>query len=270
MLRRCVWLTVLALGVAAAGPAWVAMAQEETAEAEKTQTAEKEVNPSGTWKWESTFRDRTFKRVLKLAIEDDKLVGTYKGRRDEVEIEEAKLSGDTISFQLTRQFEDRTFTLKYRGKIDDDTIQGEVEWSMGDRSGTRDWKAKRVVEIADILGTWKFKVTTDEGETFEPSITFTLDGDQLKGAFSSPWGDRDAKKVELKDNVVSFEISGKTEDNDFLVIYKGKPRGDSIKGTVEYDFGGNTGTIAFEGRRQVDKKKADAKGETAGAEEKKE
>ncbi len=204
-------------------------------------------------------------------LKDGKVVGTYQGRGDEVEIEEAKLDGETLSFQYTRNWEDRTFTVKYRGKIIEDTITGELEWSVGERSGTRPWQAKRVVEIADILGTWKFKITTDEGETFEPSITFTLDGDNLKGAFSSQWGDREAENVQLKDNEVSFEISGETEDNDFLVIYKGKPRGDSIKGTVEYDFGGQTGTIAFEGRRQVvDQKKADAQSEAVSAEEKNE
>ena len=280
MLRRCVCLTILAVGVAAAGPAWIAMAQEETpeaektaaekTEAEKTQKVEKKIDPSGTWKWERTRQDRTVKSRLRLVLKDGKVAGTYQGRGDEVEIEEAKLDGETLSFQYTRNWEDRTFTVKYRGKISEDTITGELEWSVGEQSGTRPWQAKRVVEIADILGTWKFKVTTDEGETIEPSITFTLDGDKLKGAYSSQWGDREAEKVELTDNVLSFEISGQTEETDFLVVYQGKPRGDSIRGMIKYDFGGNTGTIAFEGRRQVDKKKADAKSEAESAEEKNE
>ena len=41
----------------------------------------------------------------------------------------------------------------------------------------------------------------------------------------------------------------------FKVVYMGKPRGDSIKGTIDYDFNGNTGTVDFEGKRLWEKEK---------------
>lgn len=249
MLQRHIWLTALAVVLAAGGLASACLAAEEA----------KTVHPGGTWKWENTRREFTVKSTLRLKLKDGKILGTYKGRGDEVEIEEAKIDGDMVSFRITRGFDDLTFTVTYRGKISEDTIKGELEWSVGDRSGIRPWEAKRVVEMADILGTWKLKVTTEDGNSFEPTVTFTKDGDKLKGAYSSQWGDRDAENVLLKDNVLSFEISGETAEDVFLVTYKGRPRGDSITGTLEYDFGGQSGTRPFKGQRQEEKKKAKEK-----------
>ena len=69
-----------------------------------------------------------------------------------------------------------------------------------------------------------------------------------------------AKKIEIKDNQLTFEISGETDGNGWKVTYKGKPRGNSIKGTIDYEFGDNKGTVDFQGKRVAEKKeKEDAK-----------
>jgi hypothetical protein len=37
-----------------------------------------------------------------------------------------------------------------------------------------------------------------------------------------------------------------------------KPRGNSVKGTIDYDFGGNNGTLDFEGERLPENEKQES------------
>ena len=79
--------------------------------------------------------------------------------------------------------------------------------------------------------------------------------DKLKGVFVNRWDEREAMNVKLKDNKLAFEISGGKDGNEFKFIYTGKPRGNSIKGTFEYNFNGNTGSNEFNGMRIRETKK---------------
>ncbi len=255
MQRHCSWMAAPVLGLVAGWLASAALAAEEEA-----------LDPTGTWKWETTFGDRTFESALRLAVEDGKVVAKYERRGEEVDIEETKVEGDTLSFQYSRSWDGRKVTVKFSGKVGEDSIKGQVDWSVGDRNGTREWEAKRVVEIADVLGTWKFVIEMEGGRKMEPTITIIQDGEGLQGAFNSQWGERDARNVKLDNNELTFEISGETDDGDFRVTYRGKPRGDSIKGNIEYDFGGQTGTIDFKGERHK-KKVDDEKDNQAGDDE---
>ena len=86
-------------------------------------------------------------------------------------------------------------------------------------------------------------------------IKFTKQDGKLKGVLTGRNRDREVKKIEIKDNQLTFEISGENDGNQWSVTYKAKPRGNSVKGTIDYDFGGNSGTIDFEGKRLPEKEK---------------
>ena len=85
----------------------------------------------------------------------------------------------------------------------------------------------------------------------EPKLTLTKgDKDKLQGSYVSVFGEREPKKLILKDNQLSWEISSNDGDQfEFKIVYKGKPRGNKIEGTNEYAFGENTGTMKFTGKR---------------------
>jgi hypothetical protein len=209
------------------------------------------VDPTGTYTWERTRGDRVFKSTLRLDLRGGKLTGSYKGRGDAVKIESAKVDGNKVSFQYTRKFNDREFTIKYQGTVTAAGIEGTVEFpSRDDGTNSRPWKAERIVAIADILGMWKFKVDGPNGDTLETSIIITNDGDKLAGQYKSRQGERQAKNLTLKDGELSFELSADTDNGSFSVIYKGKPIGNSIKGTLAYKFGDNEGTTDFVGQRE--------------------
>ncbi len=119
----------------------------------QVQAQDKKADPTGTWTWTTPGRnggpDR--KNTLKLKLEGDKLTGKLsfparQGQTADVEITDAKLKGDAISFTVAREFNGNKVTQKYQGKISDDAIKGKVEIERNDQTQSRDWEAKRETE----------------------------------------------------------------------------------------------------------------------------
>ena len=105
---------------------------------------EKKTDPSGTWKWSFTGQDGTVRdTTLKLKVDGDKVTGSVTGRNGDTEIEKGKVSGDEISFQVTREFNGNKFTAKYKGKISGDAIKGKMEFERDGETTSREWEAKR-------------------------------------------------------------------------------------------------------------------------------
>ena len=81
-------------------------------------------DPSGKWTWEMEGRDGQ-KRTsnLTLKAEGDKLTGAMSGRQGERPIENAKISGDDISFSITMQMGGESRKMNYKGKIVGDELK---------------------------------------------------------------------------------------------------------------------------------------------------
>jgi hypothetical protein len=83
-----------------------------------------------------------------LAKRDGKLSGICESKRGDdsaqaMAIEYPELQGNKLTFDITREFNDRSFTVTYQGIVDGDQIKG---WTMMEFNGTpRDfeWTAKR-------------------------------------------------------------------------------------------------------------------------------
>jgi len=110
---------------------------------------DKKADPNGTWKWSFTGQNGQSREFsLKLKLEGDKLTGTISGRGGDTAIEEAKIKGEDISFQVTREFNGNKVVTKYNGKIAGDTIKGKSESQRDGQPQSRDWEAKREVAKA--------------------------------------------------------------------------------------------------------------------------
>ncbi|HEY4231988.1 MAG TPA: hypothetical protein VGM76_01050 [Lacipirellulaceae bacterium] len=245
-------LAILLLNSLLAGLAW-AEATSESGQA-------KAVDPSGTWKWDTTFNDNKAEFTLKLKWDGKQLTGKYTAFDNTTDVDEGKLDKDQLSFISHREFNGNKFDVHFNGKVEADDINGKISLDFGQGPQEFDWHAKRSVDVEDVLGLWELRLETPNG-VIEPHITITKDEKGLHGAYVSPFGERDAKNVEFKDGQLSWEISGDRDGNSFKAVYRGKPQGDTIKGTNEFDFGGNTGTADFTGKRTPpdEKKAAEAK-----------
>ena len=98
---------------------------------------------TGTWKWTSERNGQKMEWTLKLKQDGDKLSGTMAGRQNETAIEDAKVTGDEISFKVVREFNGNKMTQKYKGKVGADTIKGNLEVDRNGETNTRDWEAKK-------------------------------------------------------------------------------------------------------------------------------
>jgi len=108
------------------------------------QAADKKADPSGTWKWSFTTQNgQTRETTARLKVEGDKLTGTVSGRQNDTPIEDAKLTGEDISFKVTREFNGNKIIQKFAGKISGDTIKGKIETDRNGENSSRDWEAKR-------------------------------------------------------------------------------------------------------------------------------
>jgi hypothetical protein len=102
---------------------------------------------TGTWTWTTPAQGNRPERksVLKLKTEGDKLTGTINGRQEDIKITDGKITGDEVSFKVSRPAgqSGNTITQKYTGKVSGDTIKGKVTFERNGEEQSRDWEAKR-------------------------------------------------------------------------------------------------------------------------------
>jgi hypothetical protein len=126
----------LALGIVAVGLLISAAAADD-----------KKAADSATGTWESTFKTndgQTFKTIYKLKQDGEKLTGTVTGRDGkETKLDKGEVKDGKVSFQVTREFNDQKFTIRYKGELKGDSIKGKLEFVQGDNSREFDWEAKR-------------------------------------------------------------------------------------------------------------------------------
>jgi hypothetical protein len=108
--------------------------------------AEKQADPTGRWSW--TFELGSGDRIeptLELRRDGNKLVGRVSARDTEVEIEKGSLAADsTVSFQIEREHEGRTFRARYRGKLAGDVIKGTATLGFDGDERSMPWEARRI------------------------------------------------------------------------------------------------------------------------------
>ncbi|MCE9531748.1 MAG: hypothetical protein K8T89_11595 [Planctomycetes bacterium] len=112
-------------------------------------------DPTGTWHWEKKSDTVEALSTLKLELKDGKLTGTLSTNAKSLDekkkiksaapmkIENGKFENGEVSFTTTNTVQTKSYTTKYNGKIEGDTIKGSITNFSGKKF---DWEAKRVVE----------------------------------------------------------------------------------------------------------------------------
>ncbi len=100
---------------------------------------------SGTWVAEfTTPSGQTRESTFNFEVDGEKLTGTVSGRRGDTPIEDGKISGEKITFSVTRDFGRGDMKFLYEGALSGDEIQMKVTIEGRDR--TFDMTAKRAAE----------------------------------------------------------------------------------------------------------------------------
>ena len=102
-------------------------------------------DPSGTWKWTTRSPNGEIDTTLKLVSKDGKLTGAYSNQFGDTAISNVSLQEEVLAFEVVRDFGGNKFIVKYRGKIEGDTIKGTIEAPGydGGEALKLEWNAKR-------------------------------------------------------------------------------------------------------------------------------
>jgi hypothetical protein len=240
----------------------VMLAVAGAAMAEETKDAKAKVDPSGTWQWQRSFGDNEMDYTLRLQLhEDGKVTGTYalvrNGNQSEpTKIDDGKLQDGKVTFHVTRSWNDREFTLAYEGTVSEKQIEGNASMDLGGNSREFEWQAKRVVLPADVVGTWQLRFETPNGNVMEPTVKIAQDDKQLKGTFVGRSAERELNEVAIKDDQLSFHVVFERDGNEMKIAFQGQPRGESMVGSIESNFGGEPRKFDVEAKRLPDPAKA--------------
>jgi len=216
--------------------------------------AAERLDPSGTWTWVRELDGRLAQSVVKLVYRDGKLTGTYKREGRVVPISNAKFEKNEITFEADGKWNGEKVHGKFQGKMADDAINGTVEITIEDGALPLPWIAKRGVDFDDVIGTWTLVIVTQDGNTLKPLLKLSNVEGCLKAAYDSErLGQLDATEVKLDGSKLSWNISATRDGQPVKLNYHGKLAENSIKGTVDFAFAGNTRSIQFSGERTTPK-----------------
>lgn len=212
------------------------------------------VNLTGKWNAVATTPDgQSFEPSVDLKQDGDKVSGDFIWvDGTSVPLTTGKVAGDDVSFDVSVDFGGQALVIKFAGKMTGaDSMKGSAEYDLGGQTGTVDFEATRQKAVANLAGKWNAVATTPDGQSFEPSVVLKQDGDKLSGDFI--WVDGTSVPLttgKIAGDDVTFDVSVDFGGQALVIKFAGKMTGaDSMKGSAEYDLGGQTGTVDFEAKR---------------------
>jgi len=104
-------------------------------------------------------------------------------------------------------------------------------------------------KVDDLLGVWKLTYTSPDGKARECVLALYREGSLLKGDYSVGKSTRPANNVGFERGELSFWIDGEYAGQVYTLTYKGKPRGEALRGAVHWKFGWASGSFDFVGER---------------------
>ncbi len=102
---------------------------------------------------------------------------------------------------------------------------------------------------SDPAGAWKLKCVSPDGKPRECIVTVAREGRTLKGTYTADGVKRPVKEIAYDQGVLSVRVDGEFAGQRYGLTYRGKPAGDSLRGTVRWSYGWASGSLTFEGER---------------------
>jgi hypothetical protein len=103
------------------------------------------VDVSGKWTWTQRFGDNEVMNTMELKQEGEKLTGTIQrqGSDQKSEIKEGKIKENDLSFVVIRERNGQEFKISYKGKVEGETIKGQMLFNFQGEDRTVDWMATK-------------------------------------------------------------------------------------------------------------------------------
>jgi len=186
-------------------------------------------NINGKWKGKIEFNGESIDLVYDLKVDGNKLIGNVTGPAGTLDLEEGKVDGDKISFQIS--FGD--FHIKHDGKLVDGKFEITSHLDQGDQKYT-------IVRAPDLSGVWKGQAEFPGGQMMDMTYTLKVVDGKLSGTIESPRGKIDMSDVKLTDDGFTFN----TKRQDVNVAHEAKWNDGKITIKVHTSNGDREYTLA--------------------------
>lgn len=194
-------------------------------------------DPNGTWTWKRQGRNggAEITSTLKLKADGEKLTGKMSGRNNtENEISNGKVKGNEISFDLTREFNGNSFTMKYAAKIEGDALKGQWTVTRDGQERSREWAATRAASLA---GDWKYSITRSNGDSMDLIMSLKVEGEKVDGVVKVNEFEMPVEGT-YKDGVFAYKMERDRDGTTWTSTFKGKVSGDKLSGKSTSNWNG--------------------------------
>jgi hypothetical protein len=216
-----------------------------------TAMADDKVDATGDWEMVVNTPDGgSLNLQVSLKQDGDKVTGTLKGDDgEETEIQDGAIKDGELTFKIARDFGGQELKSSFKGKLDADGFEGSVDFELGSEVGTLPVVGTRA-GANTIAGDWKLSINTPDGQTLQPVLSVKQDGDNYSGKLTGDDGrESEVKEVSFKDGELAFTLEGDFGGTPLVSKFKCKLEGKELSGTVDYELGGEQGTLDVTGER---------------------
>jgi hypothetical protein len=189
--------------------------------------------------------------MLNLKEEGGKITGDFVGFSGKpVSIQDVKFKDGELSFKVPQEMGPNKVTISFVAKPAGDKIQGiaKIQLPFGVREIP--FQGDRLkTTMASAAGTWKLRVVLKDGSTVEPTLKLAQAGTALKGVYMGAHGETPIANALIFGDEITFDVARDRSGKSYRLHYQGKVKGDTLSGSVDYDFDGIAGYVAFAGKR---------------------
>lgn len=149
----------------------------------------------GSWKGKFSGPNGDMELVFTFKVNADTLNGDVTSEMGSLPIENGKVNGNELSFDVN----DNGQVISHTGVWDGDTVKLSLPW------GDQQMVLNRLKEESKINGKWIGVVSNPQGD-MELTFTFKVDGDTLTGTDSSSIGVIELTNRTVNGNDFSFDV----------------------------------------------------------------
>ena len=192
--------------------------------------AEKPKSPlQGTWELTSVSQMGEIKRNLVVAAD---LSGVYEGDGVKWPIQNLKLDGDKVTFDVTISIQDQELALSFAGKLENNKITG--KYSIGGMGEVADVTGVKVEKspLVAMVGTWSVTTTTEQGDL--PGTLIVKE--DLSGTMGNDEMSFPIKDLRIEEGYITFRLAIDMQGNQISMEFWGNIDGDGmLGGTIDID-----------------------------------
>ena len=179
-------------------------------------------------KWELTSVSDMGTWTIHMTIFPD-LSGRYEFFGGEIPMKNVKFENGQLTFNLEVGRPDQTFQLDFKGKMEGQTLKGQMtsEMGTGEITGKKLPSAPPASGAASsIVGTWEFTRETQQGTR---TNTLKIKPD-MTGTYASRDSETPIADLKVTGDDVTFKVTRTFNGNESTMEFKGKLEGKTLKG----------------------------------------